>query len=152
MARSPEQNSAYMKAYYQKNKSKWKRTKEQQDKANKAKRKAYRERPEIANWYKQAAKSYRRKNPTRRRQTELKTRYNLTQRQYEEMLELQGHACAICLTPFLKATPNVDHCHSSGFVRGLLCADCNLAIGKLKDCPDRLIRAAQYLKGRTNVT
>lgn len=36
--------------------------------------------------------------------------------------------------------------HSTGVVRGLLCAACNLAIGKLKDCPLTLRRLALYLE------
>jgi len=39
----------------------------------------------------------------------------------------------------------VDHCHQSGAVRGLLCADCNMGIGKLKEDPLVFQSAIQYL-------
>ncbi|MFJ7135810.1 endonuclease domain-containing protein [Streptomyces fungicidicus] len=41
----------------------------------------------------------------------------------------------------------VDHCHGAGRVRGVLCFNCNSAIGKLGDDPDAVRRAAAYLEG-----
>jgi hypothetical protein len=46
----------------------------------------------------------------------------------------------------------VDHCHSSGEVRGLLCHNCNRALGLLKDSVDSLMRAARYLEGATTIS
>jgi hypothetical protein len=40
----------------------------------------------------------------------------------------------------------VDHCHTSGRIRGFLCHDCNLAIGKAKDDPNLLRKMAEYLE------
>jgi hypothetical protein len=42
---------------------------------------------------------------------------------------------------------HVDHCHKTGRVRGVLCFNCNSAIGKLGDDPDAVRRAAAYLEG-----
>jgi len=42
---------------------------------------------------------------------------------------------------------HVDHCHETGRVRGVLCFNCNSAIGKLGDDPDAVRRAAAYLEG-----
>ncbi len=42
-------------------------------------------------------------------------------------------------------TPHIDHDHSTGKVRGLLCSCCNTGIGMFKDNPDVLDRAAFYL-------
>lgn len=42
---------------------------------------------------------------------------------------------------------HVDHCHETGRVRGVLCFNCNSAIGKLGDDPDTLRRATAYLEG-----
>jgi len=42
---------------------------------------------------------------------------------------------------------HVDHCHQTGRVRGVLCFNCNSAIGKLGDDPDAVRRAAAYLEG-----
>jgi hypothetical protein len=40
----------------------------------------------------------------------------------------------------------VDHCHTSGKIRGLLCTNCNTAIGLLKDDPNALQRAIDWVK------
>lgn len=72
---------------------------------------------------------------------------NFTYEQYEEMLDAQGHKCAIC-----PATRNrndtalcVDHCHKTGVVRGLLCHRCNKALGSMEDDKDLLLKAVDYL-------
>ncbi len=65
------------------------------------------------------------------------------------MLATQGGRCAICETDEPRgrhSTFNVDHNHETGVVRGLLCCDCNLSIGKLGDDPARLRAAADYLE------
>lgn len=80
--------------------------------------------------------------------------YGVTEIQYMQMLEEQGHACAICgSTEWLGAgrncgTPCVDHDHSTGVVRGLLCGHCNKGLGQFMDDPARLRAAAQYLERR----
>lgn len=74
---------------------------------------------------------------------DMKRRYGITPEDYESMLYRQGGCCAICG----KEKPlQIDHCHDTGTVRGLLCFDCNTGIGKLNDDPDLLERAAAYLK------
>jgi len=80
----------------------------------------------------------------------------LTVAQFLEMLASQGYCCAICPAP-LRVSPKgrgsresicMDHDHSSGAVRGLLCHACNTAIGLLKDDPVILTKAAAYLLER----
>jgi len=82
-------------------------------------------------------------------------RYGVDQKSYHEMLAAQGNKCAICgtkdpATHRTKHTPEpafcVDHCHKTGRVRGLLCGYCNTGIGKLRDNPDIMRRAAQYVE------
>jgi hypothetical protein len=72
--------------------------------------------------------------------------YGLTPLEYQKLLEDSGGICAICKTVLKE--PNVDHCHTTGKVRGVLCWNCNTGIGKFKDSPEILIRAAEYLRGR----
>lgn len=63
--------------------------------------------------------------------------------------------CAICRQPETNIDRRtgalkrlaVDHCYASGVVRGLLCFNCNTAIGKMGDDPERLRLAADYLGG-----
>lgn len=53
--------------------------------------------------------------------------------------------CAICGQPFVK-TPQADHDHATGQVRGLLCGNCNSGLGLLQDNPELLRAAANYLE------
>lgn len=80
-----------------------------------------------------------------RRQSYLKQRYGITADDYAAMLTRQGAVCAICRRPG-KRRLAVDHCHATGRVRGLLCDNCNQAIGKLKDSPELLARSIAYLE------
>lgn len=79
-------------------------------------------------------------------------RYGITEHQYNSMLESQNYVCAICGEPeshiINGATKRlaVDHCHATGKVRGLLCAHCNQAIGRLKDDPSLIRKAADYVE------
>ena len=70
-------------------------------------------------------------------------KYKLTNHQYDALLNIQNSSCAIC-----KESVNlvVDHNHITNEVRGLLCADCNLALGRFKDSPASCLAAAEYLK------
>jgi len=82
-------------------------------------------------------------------------KYGINQKQYLTMLETQGGLCAICKTnnPLGRDVVNskdisfcVDHCHKTLKVRGLLCNLCNRALGLLKDDPETLKNALNYLK------
>lgn len=69
-------------------------------------------------------------------------RYKLTADQRAAMLAARGPAC-LCGS---EAKPVVDHCHDTGFVRGLLCAKCNSALGYAKDNPATLRALATYVE------
>lgn len=74
-------------------------------------------------------------------------RYDLTMPQYRVLLTEQSGVCAVCK----RRCPTgrrlaVDHNHKNGKVRGLLCCNCNVAIGKLNDSPALLRKAAEYLE------
>jgi hypothetical protein len=81
----------------------------------------------------------------------LKKNYGISLDQYDEMLSAQGGVCAICGDPpcgnYSQLYLQVDHCHTTGRVRGLLCGPCNLGLGSLKDSPKLLRLAAEYLEG-----
>ena len=79
----------------------------------------------------------------------LRTLYGITLEQHDALLESQGGVCAICgATPeqSAKGALAVDHCHTTGKVRGLLCGNCNVGIGQLRDDPKLVRRAAEYLE------
>lgn len=62
------------------------------------------------------------------------------------MLEAQGGVCRICARPQVDGRRlDVDHCHETSSVRGLLCNGCNRAIGHLSHDPVMLHRAIEYL-------
>lgn len=72
-------------------------------------------------------------------------RYGITLEDYEAMLERQDGGCAICGRPPQGKRLSVDHNHSNGRVRGLLCVRCNSAVGLLDDDPTWSRRAEAYL-------
>lgn len=74
----------------------------------------------------------------------LKSRYGITMEDYYQMLAHQENRCAICNIEATK-TLDVDHCHETGKVRGLLCNNCNRGIGHLKDNSEMLRKAADYI-------
>jgi hypothetical protein len=97
------------------------------------------------------AKKYRDTQPEiareRVRDATLKAKYGVTASAYSAMLVAQGGKCATCPTEHtVRKKLSVDHCHSTGKVRGLLCQPCNMALGLLKDNTDTLLRAVDYLK------
>lgn len=80
-------------------------------------------------------------------------KYGLTPDDYEEMLGLQDYRCIICTDFFtLKNRPNIDHNHTTGKVRGLLCNQCNRGIGHLDESIENLARAITYLEAHRAVS
>jgi hypothetical protein len=83
--------------------------------------------------------------------------YGITLAQVNQMLENQNHLCFICeevgfkMCKDVKQPLNLDHCHKTGLVRGLLCHNCNRALGLFKDDIPRMKRAINYLKGATTI-
>lgn len=88
------------------------------------------------------------------RNSNLKKRYGLTFEDLERMLRDQDRKCVICGKElFLHGASvdqakiaRVDHNHETGEIRGLLCDDCNTGLGKFRDNPEYLLKAASYLK------
>nr|WP_138958697.1 endonuclease VII domain-containing protein [Streptomyces sp. YIM 121038] len=78
------------------------------------------------------------------REAHLKSKYGLTEAQRDEMIAAQRGLCVICLKA---PAEHVDHCHETGRVRGVLCFNCNTAIGLLAEDTDAMSRAADYLEG-----
>jgi hypothetical protein len=84
----------------------------------------------------------------------LRTTYGITLAQYNEMLTAQGNCCAICSadkasTRHTDHSWRVDHCHTTGKVRALLCHNCNIAMGLLKESTTTLQSMIAYLNHHT---
>ena len=72
--------------------------------------------------------------------------YGLRLPDYTRLFEVQGGVCSICqIPPNSGGVLSVDHCHSTGRVRGLLCNACNSGLGHFKDSLSSLASAAEYL-------
>jgi len=80
------------------------------------------------------------------RQYHLRRRYGIGQADFDEMLAEQRGRCAICGAPDPR---HVDHDHRTGWVRGILCFNCNGGLGQFRDNPVFLAEAITYLKGTT---
>ncbi len=80
--------------------------------------------------------------------TERVRRYGITGAKYLAMREAQSGLCAVCRGPFSSNGKHihVDHDHATGKVRGILCRDCNLALGNAKDSIERLEALIAYLR------
>lgn len=81
----------------------------------------------------------------------VKHRYGITKREWNELLIKQEGRCAICRTdvPGGRGTRrgwHIDHNHETGQVRGLLCYGCNGGIGFFKEDPDVLSAAIEYIR------
>ncbi len=106
--------------------------------AQRAKRNAYQKKWYYANHAKSLALAHKyyhaskHKYKERDRAANLWRQYGITLAQYDEMLTRQGGTCAICKKPPKVKRLHVDHCHSTGRVRGLLCGSCNGRLGWLE--------------------
>lgn len=88
--------------------------------------------------------------------------YGLSAGGYNEMFASQNGCCGICGDPMVSvfdterarpqrrggnnAVAHVDHCHTTGVVRGLLCSRCNVGLGKFRDDEEFLLTAVRYLR------
>lgn len=87
----------------------------------------------------------------KKRDQHLRKLYGLTVDKYDEMWNRQGGCCSICgrhENQFRKRL-FVDHCHTTGNVRELLCAACNFLVGTMETTPDTVAKATEYLERHT---
>ena len=86
--------------------------------------------------------------PEQRRSVVLKNKYGITHDDFTIMLLAQNNCCKICKSsdPGVRGIFKVDHCHTTGKVRGLLCQSCNVGIGLFGDDTTILKNAIQYLE------
>ncbi|MBE3015203.1 hypothetical protein IL992_39465 [Microbispora sp. NEAU-D428] len=81
--------------------------------------------------------------------TNRKSVYGITTDEYAAMLKAQGYKCKTCLTEFehdgIRTTAHIDHDHETGKVRGILCQQCNRALGLLYENVDTMRRMIDYV-------
>jgi hypothetical protein len=101
-------------------------------------------------------REWRRKNPDKVKAAAKRAnkrarirKYQLSLEQHEELLAHQRHRCAICGIPSTPEKPlAIDHDHSTGLIRGLLCSRCNSMLGFAQDDPGILLAGRAYLLGQ----
>lgn len=87
----------------------------------------------------------------------LQKAYGIGYEDFHKMFDAQDGKCKICRQegfPLVKGQRIylvVDHCHTTGAVRGLLCHNCNRALGLLQDDLATLKSAVEYLEGATTI-
>lgn len=95
---------------------------------------------------------WRKENPEKAKamdfKNDLKKNYNITPEVYYKMIEDQNNSCACCgqSAEIFKRGLHVDHDHTTGRVRGLLCTECNPGLGYFQDSIERLEMAIKYLQ------
>lgn len=95
-----------------------------------------------------ASKRFRVEKRDSVRNTRLKAAYGISLEQYESLKEKQKGQCAICNKT---ARLFVDHDHTTGLIRGLLCTNCNVMLGQAADNKETLISGANYLERNSGV-
>lgn len=81
----------------------------------------------------------------------LQYKYGITLEQRDAMFEEQDHKCKICETPVALSSDDrfkvgfIDHCHTTGKIRGILCHHCNSMLGYSRDSVKNLAKAIEYL-------
>lgn len=70
-------------------------------------------------------------------------KYGISKGQVVTLIENQSGLCAVCRTA---PATQVDHDHSTGKIRGILCLHCNAGMGAFEDDPSIILRAIEYLE------
>ena len=130
-----KERNEYFKQYREANKNKIKEANHRWHEANKQKQSEYNQR-------------YYKNNKEKIREAHYLTNYNITVEERNKMSEEQKGICPLCLKheSELNKILIVDHNHTTGKVRKLLCDSCNRGIGLLRENVDILKRAIEYLE------
>lgn len=151
-AKNPGKAAEYQRAHFardpERRRAEWRERAKRWREANpeKAKAASLRGREKRRGKAREATRAWKAANPEKVRTARVR-RYGITLEQVVAMREAQGGACAICRCDLKSGKgTTIDHCHATQSVRGLLCANCNFAIGHFKDNPESCVAAAAYLE------
>lgn len=75
-----------------------------------------------------------------------KAKYGISLNGFRELLKAQGNSCALCMKSLDERKANVDHCHTTLVIRGILCSACNTGLGQLGDDEKSILRALEYVR------
>lgn len=84
----------------------------------------------------------------RDRNNRLKSNYGIDLAAFDAMVQQQDGLCASCKSEFEEGFTDIDHCHETGRVRGILCRKCNTALGLLQEDPERIEGLMTYVRER----
>jgi type I restriction-modification system DNA methylase subunit len=137
--KDPIERALYQKEYYKKNKESCLKTSSEHYKNNR----------DICI---ERSKLWAKNNKDKRKNNLLKSFYNITLDDYNKLFEKQKGCCSGCNSHQLELNYSlyVDHCHKTGKIRGLLCKQCNWALGHVKDNINILLNLVDYLKNNQN--
>lgn len=112
-------------------------------KVSRSKRKKY-----DSEYWQKWSKEHREKLRLRDTEYNLKRKFNISLKDYDNLLQNQSGGCAICTASKSRSGKKlaVDHCHSTGKIRGLLCNECNTSLGLFKENLEILKKAINYLE------
>ena len=90
--------------------------------------------------------AYRERKDRQANEANLRRKYGIGSAERDARLTSQGNVCKVCKTP----TPggrgwHIDHCHTTGIVRGILCTACNVFIGRIEARPEIHQAALDYI-------
>ena len=139
----------YREAHKEEEAARLKKYREAHKEQEAARRKKYREdhREKDEAWKRKYYETHKKQISAWKRKYDLKMKYGIDSNQYENLLIIQEHKCAICGTHCQNNKLfHIDHDHKTKTVRGLLCARCNLGIGLFHDDVKLLKDVIQYLE------
>lgn len=99
-------------------------------------------------YWRSESKTFRTECKECHKEREIKRKFGIDYLEYHRILKSQGYRCDICRSELESSRYTkfaIDHCHRTGHVRGLLCTNCNTALGLFKDSQHRLDSAIKYL-------
>lgn len=146
--RDPETNREYMREYYEANSERfaaYSRDPANRERRNRLRRERYANDAEHREKLKAAVRA---EDPARKRDNRMRRQFGIGAAEYDELLASQNGGCAICGATVGDGSGrrhHIDHCHKTGAVRGILCSECNLGLGKFRDDLDLLQCAINYL-------
>ena len=79
------------------------------------------------------------------RKSRLKLRYNISEKQYDDLIKSQNWLCMICNKCLKSNKSAVDHDHRTGKIRGILCHLCNTSLGHFGDDIEGITKVVDYL-------